>query len=231
MTVDAERYGLNHLHAFNPRMLRQILSTSVFTMMQHFVTMATFFFFFIVVEHLGERELAIANIVRSIYIVLFIPVNALATTTNTMVSNAIGAGNTILVLPVIRRIARLSFIAMLVYGSMFCLFTNPILSIYTNDADLIAGAAPSVYVIVGAVLICAVGNVAFNGVSGTGNTRPALMMELGTLVFYCLYIYIIGMEMKAPVHWCFTAEWLYFGLLLVFSVVYLVKGKWRGKNV
>ena len=38
----------------------------------------------------GQRELAIANIVRSIYIVMLIPVQALSTTTNSLVSNLIG---------------------------------------------------------------------------------------------------------------------------------------------
>ena len=68
--------------------------------------MATWFVFFVAVERLGQRELAIANIVRSIYVVLLIPVNALATTTNSLVSNAIGAGGIRYVMPLINKIAR-----------------------------------------------------------------------------------------------------------------------------
>ena len=61
-------------------------------MIQYFLAMATWFVFFIAIERLGQRELAIANIVRSIYIVMLIPVQALSTTTNSLVSNLIGAG-------------------------------------------------------------------------------------------------------------------------------------------
>ncbi|GHT38118.1 MATE family efflux transporter [Bacteroidia bacterium] len=142
-TVDSKKYGLNRLYSFNIAMLKRILNISVFMMLQQFISMSTFFFFFIAVEHIGQRELAIANIVRSIYIVLFIPVNALSTTANTLVSNAIGAGNSFQVIPIIRRIAVLSFSVMLLFASMFCLFPQTFLSVYTNDISLITGSIPA----------------------------------------------------------------------------------------
>jgi hypothetical protein len=66
---------------------------------------------------------------------------------------------------------------------------------------------------------------------GTGNTFAALMLEIITLVFYCVFIYIVGMRLKMPVHICFTSEVIYFGLLLVMSVYYLKKGNWRNKKI
>lgn len=230
-TVDVKKYGLNKIQAFDFGVLRRILNISIFTMLQHFISMSTFFFFFIVVEHIGQRELAIANIVRSIYIVMFIPVNSLSTTTSSLVSNAIGAGQTDQVVSIIRKIARLSLVLMAVLAVAFGLFPESIISIYTNDPTLIMDSVPSIYVISGAVLICAVGSVVFNGVSGTGNTRPALVFEVVTLFFYCLYIYIIGMRLKMPVHICFTSEIIYFGLLLIMSTLYIKKGNWRNKTI
>jgi Na+-driven multidrug efflux pump len=200
-------------------------------MLQHFISMATFFFFFIVVEHIGQRELAIANIVRSIYIVMFIPINALSTTTNSLVSNAIGAGQTGQVIAIIKKIAGLSLLVMAVCAAIFCSIPEMIISVYTNDLSLIADSVPSIYVISGAVLICAVGSIVFNGVSGTGNTRQALIFELITLLFYCVYTYIIGMQLKMPVHICFTSEVIYFGILLVLSSLYMKRGNWRNKTV
>jgi putative MATE family efflux protein len=230
-TIDVKKYGLNHIHAFDWDMLRRILSISIFTMLQQFISMATFLFFFLIVEHIGQRELAIANIVRSIYIVMFIPVNALSTTTNSLVSNAIGAGQIRQVLGVIKKIARLSLYIMAACSALFFLIPETILSVYTNDPSLIAGSVPSVYVISGVMLLCAVGGVCFNGVSGTGNTRSALLIELITLVFYCIYIYIIGLRLKMPVHICFTSEIIYFGLLFAMSAFYLKKGNWRNKKI
>jgi putative MATE family efflux protein len=230
-TLDTKKYGLNRIHAIDFHLLRRILSISVFMMLQYFISMSTFLFFFIVVEHIGQRELAVANIVRSIYIVLFIPVNALSTTANSLVSNAIGAGAVDKVTGIIKRIAGLSFAIMAVCAAVFCLVPEAILSIYTNSPALIADSVPSIYTISGAMLICAVGSVVFNGVSGTGNTRTALLLEVITLVFYCVYVYIIGMKLKMPVHICFTSEVIYFGSLCLLSALYMKKGKWRNKKI
>ena len=115
---------MNRLRTFDPALLMRILSISCFTMLQYFLSMATWFVFFVAVERLGQRELAIANIVRSIYIVLLIPVNALATTTNSLVSNAIGAGGIQHVIPLINKIARFSFFIMLGLVALSALFRN-----------------------------------------------------------------------------------------------------------
>lgn len=90
-----------------------------------FLAMATWFVFFIAIERLGQRELAIANIVRSIYIVMLIPVQALSTTTNSLVSNLIGAGGITHVMRLIWRIARMSFLIMVVCVAVVVLFLMP----------------------------------------------------------------------------------------------------------
>jgi putative MATE family efflux protein len=230
-TVDMKKYGLNHVYARDFHLLKRILDTSVFTMLQQFISMSTFFFFFIAMEHIGQRELAIANIVRSIYIVMFIPVNSLSTTVNSLVSNAIGAGLSNQVTGIIKKVALLSFLIMAGCAIVFCLMPEVILSIYTNSTSLIADSVPSIYTISGAMMICAAGRVVFNGVSGTGNTFAALMFEIITLVFYCIFVYIIGMRLKMPVHICFTSEIIYFGLLLIMSAFYLKKGRWKNKKI
>lgn len=112
--VDFKKFGLNHWQKIDFSLLGRILSISCFTMVQYFLAMATWFVFFIAIERLGQRELAIANIVRSIYIVMLIPVQALSTTTNSLVSNLIGAGGIAHVMRLIWRIARMSFFIMIV---------------------------------------------------------------------------------------------------------------------
>lgn len=231
LTVDIEKYGLNQFRSFDFALLKRVLGISVFTMLQYFVSMSTWFLFFVTVERLGQRELAVANIVRSVYIVMFIPVNSLATTANSFVSNAIGAGRADQVLPIISKIARLSFLIVLVIAAIACAMPEAILSVYTNEAALIAESVPSIYVISGAMLVSSVALVAFNGVSGTGNTRSALAMELVTLFFYCAYIYVIGMQLRLPVSVCFTTEIIYFAGLLVSSVIYLKKATWQNKKI
>ncbi|MDR3260262.1 MAG: MATE family efflux transporter [Tannerella sp.] len=231
LTVDRQKYGLNRFRSFNVVLLKQVLGISVFMMLQQFVSMSTFFLFFIVVERLGQRELAVANIIRSVYVVMFIPVNALATTTNTLVSNIIGEGKIPQVIPLIRRIALISSGGMICFSALLCLFSHAILSIYTNEASLIADSIPSLYVIAVTTLVSSVATVVFNGLSGTGNTRPALMLELGVLVVYILFIYLAGVQFRQPVHICYLCELIYFLSLLAGCVLYFRFASWEKKKI
>ncbi|RHJ82597.1 MATE family efflux transporter [Parabacteroides sp. AM08-6] len=231
LTVDIKKYALNQLRSFDLKLLKRVLDISVFTMLQYFISLSTYFMLFVAVEHLGQRELAIANIVRSVYIVMLIPINSLSTATNTFVSNSIGAGHKEQVIPIIRRIVWISMSIMVVFVLLLCLAPASILSVYTNDTSLIQASIPSLYVISGALLIGAAANIVFNGVTGTGNTRAAFTMELVTLVFYTLFIYIAGMRLHMPVAICFLTEIVYYTGLLVSSIIYLKKASWQNKKI
>ena len=136
--------------------------------------------FFIAIERLGQRELAIANIVRSIYIVMLIPVQALSTTTNSLVSNLIGAGGIAHVIRLIWRIARMSFFIMIVCVAIVVLLPSMLcFRFHTNEQALLVESVPSLYVIAVAMVIASVANVYFNAISGTGNTQAALILEMG----------------------------------------------------
>lgn len=229
--VDLKKYGLNRLPSFDFSLLGRILSISCFTMVQYFLSMATWFVFFLAIERLGQRELAIANIVRSIYIVILIPVQALSTTANTLVSNLIGAGGIESVMQLMGRIAKVSFFVVLVCVALMVMIPQTFLSVYTGDATLQAESVPSLYVIGGAMLIASVANIYFNGISGTGNTQAALYLETSTLIIYAVYVCWVGLILKAPVAVCFTTEALYYGLLLLTSVIYLKKANWQNKRI
>lgn len=231
ITVNLKQYALNRFRSFDFKLLKRILGISSFTMLQHFLSMGTFFVFFMIVERIGQRELAIANIVRSIYIIMFIPVNALSAAANSLVSNTIGAGDTVYVIPLIKKICRFSLLLMFGLAGAIALFPRMILSVYTNDAGLIDSAVHSVYVVCIAMLVASVANIVFNGVSGTGNTRSALMLESLTLVVYVVYMLFVGTILRAPVEICFTTEIVYYSLLLFVSYLYFRKAKWQNKRI
>lgn len=229
--VDYAKYGLNRFGRFDLATLRSVLSISIFTMLQYFISLTTYFMLFVVVEHLGVRALAIANIVRSIYMILLIPINSLSMTSNTLVSNTIGEGHTDQVIAVIRRVSTWSFCVMAVVLALVAVFSEAILFVYTSDADLIAASTPSVYMIATALIIASFAFVVFNGVTGTGNTSASLLIETLTLISYSLYIYWSGIVMRFPVELCFGSEVIYYVGLLLFSLLYLRYGKWRNKRI
>lgn len=228
--VDLKKYGLNRFGQFDLSMVLRILRISCFTMVQYFLAMAIWFVFFMALERLGQRQLAVANIVRSVYVVLLIPVQALSTTANTLVSNLIGAGGSSGVVTLLHKISRMSFLIMVVCVGLCVAFPGSILSVYTNEEALLVESVSALYVVCGAMLIASLANVYFNGISGTGNTQAALVLEVFVQVFYALYIIVVGMVIQASVDVCFTTEVIYYVLMLGSSLIYLKKANGRTKR-
>lgn len=97
--VNYKLYRLFHFAGFKIKTLLEILNVSFWTMIQSFISTGSWLVFFIAIEHLGERSLAITNIVRNTSALLFIFVNAFASTGSSLVSNLIGNGEIKKVMP------------------------------------------------------------------------------------------------------------------------------------
>ena len=125
----------------------------------------------------------------------------------------------------------MSFLIMVVCVALCVAFPESILSVYTNEEALWHESVSALYVVCGAMLISSLANVYFNGISGTGNTQAALVLEVCVQVFYALYVVGVGMILQAPVDICFTTEVIYYILMLTFSLIYLKKAKWQNKKI
>lgn len=231
-TVDLEKYGFKKVK-FNFAIIKNILSISIFTMVQYLISMSTWFIFFLAIENHGELDLAITNIVRSLYMIFFIPMNALSTTANTLVGNTMGAGRIKDVFPLIKKICILNLSIILVMGLITAAFPQFWISLIASAKNplLVQQTVTPLLVLVAALPICSISTVLFNSISGTGNTSAALLLEVITMVFYMAGIWYIVIELKSPVAVCWTVEYIYWGVLLILSFVYLKKGNWQAKKI
>ena len=81
-------------------------------------------------------------------------------------------------------------------------------------------------------IICGVtANVYFQAVSGTGNTRTALGLELCVLAIYLIYITYMILYLRVDVAVCWTTEHLYGICILFLSYLYIKKGNWQKKQI
>ena len=221
------RYGLFRLRAVDGRILRQVFDVSVWIMLQEALAFISWFIFFVAIEHLGERPLAVTNIVRSISSVVFLFINAFASTACSLVGNLIGAGEADRVGPLCRRMVRLCFAFVLPVSLLFAVFPRSILSIYTGDASLVAAAVPSLRVMLSTLLPCVPAFIYQFSVSGTGNTRVTLAITLVCVTGYTLYTLWLVYGMHAGVALCWTADHVYYLLSLALSYTYIRSGRWR----
>lgn len=229
--IDCAKFGLNRFVRFRMQSLRNILSVSIWTMIQNFVSLSTWFMFFLFVEHLGKHALAITNVVRSISGLTFMVIVAFSSTCGSLVSNLIGAGKTEYVRPTIWQHVKLTYAFVLVIAGIFALFPHAILSIYTNIPSVLHDAVPSLWVLCTSYLIIVPANVYFISVSGTGNTRMAFILETSALVIYVAYMSFIIGYLKLDVAWCWTSEHVYGLFIFLFCYFYIRSGRWKGKVI
>jgi len=229
--TDIKKYGLFQFKKVELKTILQMLNLSIFIMFQYFISISTWFIFFIFIERMGERPLAITNIGRSLYVLLMIPGSALSTTVNTLVSNLIGAGRKEEVLPFINRIIRISLLLVVPLMVFTFVFPQLFAHIYTDDHGLVAACIPIMRVISIAMVFCAVSNIIFNAVSGTGNTRTAFFIEFITLFFYLGYVYYTAIINPGSLAVVWMSEFVYWIIIGALGYFYLQKGNWRKKEI
>ncbi len=225
--VDVKKYKL--LSTFKPSFetIGQILSLSIFVMFQFLISISTWFLFFIFIERMGERPLAVTNIGRSMYVLLMIPASALSTTAGTLVSNMIGAGMKNEVLPTVNKIISIALFSVAPFVIFTFAFPELFARIYTDDPSLMLASIPVIRVVAVAVAFFAVCNVIINAVSGTGSTQTAFYIEIITLTFYIGYVYytaIINPQTTAVV---WMSEFIYWSLTGGLGYLFLHKGTWH----
>jgi Na+-driven multidrug efflux pump len=213
------------------QIFRSILSISAPLIVQFLFSIGSWFIFFIFIEHLGERPLAISNMLRSIFGFFGVFTWALSATCNTMVSNVIGQGKQDLVFSAIRRIAAISLFCALIVCILVNLFPSTILQVYTTDRSLISDAIPSVRIITLSTLLMAISGIVLSAVTGTGNTRINLGIEMAAVVGYLLYCSIVVEHWRSPLHIAWLADFIYWTIIFVLSFWYLKSGKWKAKSI
>lgn len=218
-------------HPFNKKLYFRIIQLATPLMLQNFFSIGVWFLFFVLVESLGEHALAVSNIIRSIYVVIMLPIWGFASAVNTLVGWVIGEGREGEVFRVLKKVVVLSFFSVLFLVGLILISPEKIIQIYTNNLSLVTDTLPVLYVICGSALVIAVGFILFNGVSGTGKTNISLSLEIATLTVYLLYSFLLIKFFDTTVAQIWTAEYVYGSLLAVFSFFYLKSGRWKGHGI
>ena len=131
----------------------------------------------------------------------------------------------------IRQHIRLAYLFVLPLAVLFAVFPHLILGIYTDMPDLREAAVPSLWVMCATYLALVPANVYFQSVSGTGNTRTALVLELSSLTIYTAYITWTILFLRLDVALCWSADIVYGIFILLFCWIYLRKGNWTGRRI
>lgn len=213
--------------------IKRLFKISSPIVLQSVVGMGSWFVFFVLVEKMGERPLAITNLGRLVYLVLSIPVFGYGTGINTLVSKFIGKQKRMAVMPLVKRTSYMSLISLLVFSVPIILFPRytvfPLMQ--ADDMTFIAEAEPVFYAIFILMVVFSVSSIFFNGLLGTGATLFGLRIQFFITVFYLVVSYVAIIHLKVPLAVAWGLELLYWIPLGVISWWYLRSESWQDLKV
>ena len=150
---------------------KSILNISGPLIFQSAISIISWIFFYILIEHHGEESLAISNTMRNVFGFFGVFVWAFGATSNSMVSNIIGQGKKENVLRLVNKIMKLSMAIAIVVCVFLNLFPRMYLSIYGQDEGFIEAGIPVLRLITFVMVLMSATSVWLNSVTGTGNSR------------------------------------------------------------
>lgn len=211
--------------------IKLILVQSAPIMMQYMISIISWEFFYILIEHRGEQSLAVSNAMRNIFGFFGSFTWAFAATSNTMVSNIIGQDMENEVIPLIHKIVKWSFGFAIMVCILLNVFAVPFLSIYGQGEGFIQEGIPVLRVVSIALLFMSIATIWLNGLTGIGLSKLNLGIEFVAIIIYLAYAYLTIEYFQFPITIGWMCEIIYWITLLIPSYWYIKSKKWFGKRI
>jgi putative MATE family efflux protein len=226
-----KRFSLFSFPKYNRGIAGLIFRQSSPLVAQWLLSIVGWLLFYVLIEHKGARPLAISNAMRNIFGLFGIFVWAFASTTNAMVSNIIGQGKKDSVMLLVNRIARLSFIFTFILCLLINIFPDLFLSIYGRDESFVAEAVAVIRIISVGLLCMSLATIWLNAVTGTGNTKINLAIEIISIIIYVVYVWLVVKVWDMSLVWAWGSELIYWVIILLFAWLYIRSGRWRSRVI
>lgn len=223
----SQKFSLFQKFTIDKHYLKLIVTISGPLAFQHAISIISWFFFYILVEHHGQTSLAVSNTMRNIFGFFGSFIWAFSSTTNSMVSNIIGQGKKEEVVGLITRIMKLSCSVAVIVFLFLNIFPKAFLSIYGQNEQFISLGIPVLRVVAVAMLFMSVGTIWLNAVTGTGNGRITFIIELIAISLYCIYVYLVLELNRLSIVWGWMSELIYWSVLFTLSYWYIRSKRWH----
>jgi putative MATE family efflux protein len=225
------RFELFKTITFQWDYIKLILVQSSPIMAQYMISIISWEFFYILIEHRGEQALAVSNSMRNIFGFFGSFTWAFAATSNTMVSNIIGQNMHDKVIPLIVKIMKWSLGFALGVFILLNIFARPFLSIYGQGEGFMQEGVPVLRVVSVALLFMSIATVWLNAVTGTGQSKINLAIEFIAIIIYLTYTYLTIEYFRLPITIGWMCEIIYWLSLLIPSFLYIKSMRWKGTKI
>jgi putative MATE family efflux protein len=226
-----KRFQLFALRSFAKREMWQVVDVASPMMVQHFISHSAWFLFFAIIEQSGARALAVSVLIRMIYMFQMVPFWGLNAAANTLVSFTIGENRAEQVPKLLKRIIGLGLLSAAAVVSPNFIIPEKVLGLAVSDASLIADSISTLHVTSVSMFMIAIGSTLFALVTGSGNTKTALLLEILIISLYMVCAWFLGIVLKSDVHVIWFTEPIYFLFMGLAGWLFYRFGNWKSKKI
>ena len=220
-------YELGNKFAINLQALRNIFVVGWPLMLQGMVSIGTWTIFFLWIEQIGSFELEISQNIRVMYFLAFIPIFGFSATTKTYISQLIGSGKHDEIPKVQRRILLLVVSTLLFFFHGGLLYPETLIGLVNPREEVVRESAIVLRQVFPAILVFAFTSVFFNTISGSGNTKASLLIEILCVSLYLSSAYFFIFHFDFTIAQVWYVEYIYFSSLAIVSLIYLKFFNWK----
>jgi Na+-driven multidrug efflux pump len=224
---DIRRYQLFTLRRWDRALTRVLIGVSSPVILEALVETASWFLIFAIIEQLGEAALASVTVLYCCYALLLVPVEGFSEAACSMASNLIGQGAASRIRLLIRNAMSLSFAVTLPLLVLAVAFPEQALAIFTDEEAAIELGRPGLLFVAGAILVAVPGEVLLGVLTGTGDTRGALVIEVADTACVLTLCYVAAVVLGLPLQYVWlgvAAGWV---IRIALSLARLRRQVWR----
>ncbi len=228
---DVRRHGLFAFRRWDGALSRVLVRVSGPVVLEALVETARWVAFFALIGQLGRNALAGANVLYCCYLVLLVPVEAFAETACSMTGNLIGQGSPSRIRVLLRRAASLAYAVTLPLMVLAVVFPEQALWVFTDDPGTIEENRLGVFFVAGAFLVGIPAEVLVGAVTGTGDTKGALVIEVVMGACVLLLCYAAAAVLRLPAEYVWLSLPAGWALRLVLARARLRRQVWRDLHI
>lgn len=199
-------------------------------MIQGFFALATWTVFFTWIEQSSSYDLTVSQNIRAVYFLAFVPIFGFGATTKTYIAQYMDQKDRKLIPQTIKRIQVMImlFLIIVFHGALF--YPEELIRLINPKEAYISDSADVLRIVFGSILIFGFTTPYFQTINGSGNTRVTMIIEISAIIIYLIFAYLFIKVWNWNIYPVWTVEYIYFGAIGLFSILYLRFFDWRKKE-
>ncbi len=199
-------------------------------MIQGFFALATWTVFFTWIEQSSSYDLTVSQNIRAVYFLAFVPIFGFGATTKTYIAQYMDQKDRKLIPQTLKRIQVLTMLFLLIFFHGAIIYPEELISLINPKEAYLADSADVLRLVFGSILIFGFTTPYFQTINGSGNTRITMVIEISSIVLYLIFAYLFIKVWNWHISPVWSVEYIYFGAIGLFSILYLRFFDWRKKE-